>query len=411
MNSHNTRESDRGSRVGHTRDPKPADRSDHDHDRGSRERHSRDHDRDRDLRPAQRNRSRSREDSIVASGSVDADAVHAKSQSNAEINQSQEKDENKLSYAGAAASPKSSQMLQSQSSHENVDKSRSDNNKSHDQHVKNKPYSIMKPTGDIADGKWEKPRYHRKPNRDMKSKSDNKPNKNAKSVDFTLSGIRKETSVDVYVQNIRRKRGESLKDLADKVRIYCQKKGIRVMQARTIANKYYENTVGVKLSIPLRQYDDVIGTRMWPDDVICRKWENKNQGSGTDTSHQSRPRTRNGPTQYDRSRSRDGHRQGRSRSRSRADQRQGRSRSRSRGGQRQGRSRSRSISPLGGRSRSRYRNNQPRYAAATNTYHDKEPKHDSDYWWNNGNEGYTTEEDWEDATWEHSGRRPESEYF
>ena len=89
-----------------------------------------------------------------------------------------------------------------------------------------------------------------------------------KTVDFKLTGVRKEESVDMYIQNISRKRGESLKEISDKVRVYCNKKGVRVMNARTITNKYCEDSVRVKLTIPLRQFDDAIGTRMWPDELV-----------------------------------------------------------------------------------------------------------------------------------------------
>ena len=130
-----------------------------------------------------------------------------------------------------------------------------------------------------------------------------------KKVDFKLTGIKKESSVDVYVSNVKRRRGQNLQDIAEMVRSYCQKNGVRVMYARTIRNRYCEDSVGYKLTVPMRQYDDVIADRFWPDEVSCRKLEQK--GSNTEArtdfrgaDRQSRSRVRDNRDGRDQSRSR-----------------------------------------------------------------------------------------------------------
>lgn len=382
-------------------------------------------DHDRDLSPGQRDKgSRSREDPISTSEKKPGDQLNPSLCNGLPVANHRDVDvvaddseDDKLSYAGVAgASPTLSQIMASQNTHGDISRSKpNDSNRvvpdkiksslKSNQHVVNKNGDIRQHAVNTSDSKigpardkdaldgWQKPRYARKPNRgnnpgnnnqgagntNRSDTNSNNANK-VKSVDFTLSGIRKESSVDVYVQNIRRKRSDTLKELADKVRMYCQSKGVRVMYARIIGNKYYEDCVGCKLTIPLRQYDDVIGTRMWPDDVICRKWENKNQNSGANSDRRPRSRTRNSDGRapsaapHSRSRSRPpGAAHHRSRSRD-ADH------SRSRAPVRR---ESRSPSP-NARSRSRYRAEQTRYGAVNYRHHDdNQRRHDGDYWWHN----------------------------
>ena len=94
----------------------------------------------------------------------------------------------------------------------------------------------------------------------------------SESHDRSLRGRKMEPSVELYLQNIARKDQESVKCVADRVRAYCRKKGLRVMSARVIANKFCDDVVGCRITVPIRQTDDALGTRMWPDEVTCRRW-------------------------------------------------------------------------------------------------------------------------------------------
>ena len=47
------------------------------------------------------------------------------------------------------------------------------------------------------------------------------------------------------------------------------------MQARVITKRRCVDVVGCRITIPIRQIDDVLGNRMWADDVICRRWKNQ----------------------------------------------------------------------------------------------------------------------------------------
>ena len=90
-----------------------------------------------------------------------------------------------------------------------------------------------------------------------------------------ITGIKRETGVKVYVQNLHRKPGQPLREISDNVRKYCSSKGVRSMNAFTIRNKVTDDMVGCQLTIPMRYYDKVIADRFWPAEVVCKKWESK----------------------------------------------------------------------------------------------------------------------------------------
>ena len=96
-----------------------------------------------------------------------------------------------------------------------------------------------------------------------------------KPKDALISGIKRETGIKVYVQNIHRKHGQSLREIANNVRKYCASKNVRSMNAFVIRNKVVDDIVGCQLTIPMRFYDTVIADRFWPSEVVCKKWEDK----------------------------------------------------------------------------------------------------------------------------------------
>ena len=79
-----------------------------------------------------------------------------------------------------------------------------------------------------------------------------------------------------------------MKEIADKVRRYCQREGIRVMAARVMTNRVCEDMVGCRITVPVRKVDDLLGTRFWPNEVSCWRWNKSlgatraSDGDGTD---------------------------------------------------------------------------------------------------------------------------------
>ena len=87
-----------------------------------------------------------------------------------------------------------------------------------------------------------------------------------------LSGISQEQSVCLYVQNIKRNDNSTLGEIASLVRSHLKGNGIRCLSAQVIRNRFVEDTVGCKIMVPLRQKDEVIGIKIWPDKIRCREW-------------------------------------------------------------------------------------------------------------------------------------------
>ena len=162
--------------------------------------------------------------------------------------------------------------------------------------------------------------------------------KRDKAKERKLTGVRQEESIELYARNIKKLPNESLKDIADMVSRYCQKVGVRVMDARTITNKVCKDTVGCKIRIPLRYAEDVLQDRFWPNEVTCRKWAQRPRVE-RDNVFESQER------------------RGRPSSRSSSANQSSRNRSRSVGSVRSNRSRASSISRHSSSGRSRnYRN-------------------------------------------------------
>lgn len=113
-------------------------------------------------------------------------------------------------------------------------------------------------------------------------------NRSPQSNNKILRGRKIEEAEELYVQNIAIEQGESLKDVADMVRAHCVKKGIRIMSARTITNKFCRDVVGCRITIPVRQTDDALGIRIWPDGMSCRRWRKSARNNENNESRESR---------------------------------------------------------------------------------------------------------------------------
>ena len=76
------------------------------------------------------------------------------------------------------------------------------------------------------------------------------------------------------------------------VRTYCAKKGLRVMMARIIVNKFCEDVVGCRMTVPIRQTDEMLGNRIWPDEMICRRWRKSRSFTRNNDRHNGNYNTR-----------------------------------------------------------------------------------------------------------------------
>ena len=94
----------------------------------------------------------------------------------------------------------------------------------------------------MAPGNWQQV-THRK-------RTDNRPPENSEG-NTSLAGLRPKKSGDLYIGNIRRRPGDRLKDVADRVRRHAYQNGLRIMAARVIVLRHCDDVVGCKIAVPI----------------------------------------------------------------------------------------------------------------------------------------------------------------
>ena len=100
-----------------------------------------------------------------------------------------------------------------------------------------------------------------------------------------LSGHKRIQTADMYLSNIKRFPSDTWKNIADRVRQHCAERDMRVIYARVFPNRYSKQFVGCRIVIPATQADDALSNRMWPADVMCRRWKDNNKETNTNTQH------------------------------------------------------------------------------------------------------------------------------
>ena len=63
-----------------------------------------------------------------------------------------------------------------------------------------------------------------------------------------LTGHKRITTADMYLSNIQRLQSDSMKSIADRVKRHCADRGMRVIYARIIPNKYSRDYVGCRIT-------------------------------------------------------------------------------------------------------------------------------------------------------------------
>ena len=103
----------------------------------------------------------------------------------------------------------------------------------------------------------------------------------------------------LYLQNINRPEGVSFKDIADGIKDFAMKKGYLVTFARVFPNKFRDDIVSCRITVPENQSEEMIGSgqRIWPRDVTCRRWSNagppsSNQPEQSQHRHSKYPKRR-----------------------------------------------------------------------------------------------------------------------
>ena len=147
--------------------------------------------------------------------------------------------------------------------------------RSNSAHLTQKPIFIGRKgsiVGNLAESKDSSGKWHVKDSNKSGPKSNikltgGKP-KNSK---IPLTG-RSYKTTDLFVQDITRNEDDSLIDIANRVRAHCKDHDIRVTFARVYPKRFCTETVNCRISVPLDDVDSALGIRIWPDGVVCRRW-------------------------------------------------------------------------------------------------------------------------------------------
>ena len=128
---------------------------------------------------------------------------------------------------------------------------------------------------------------------------------NGSSIKVPLSGVKQKKTCDLYVQDIARYSEDKFIDIANRVREHCLINDIRVSYARVYPKKFCADTVNCRISVPIEDADNALGIRIWPDGVVCRRWNKDPPRRTPIKERQSRsPGRSKGPRSILRSRSR-----------------------------------------------------------------------------------------------------------
>lgn len=92
-----------------------------------------------------------------------------------------------------------------------------------------------------------------------------------------LRGVKQEKTITLYVKNIERGDDEKDDHVKERLKRYVKAKRnqVRLISIYVVHNRFCEDTVGCKLTVPARFKDTLLDAEFWPDDVECREWSTR----------------------------------------------------------------------------------------------------------------------------------------
>ncbi len=99
-----------------------------------------------------------------------------------------------------------------------------------------------------------------------------KPNAHKKNRSSGLKGVthKQEQCVEFYVQNIHRNSDDIDKDIQKEVHDYAETKGLNILSAFIIHNKFWSDLIECKIRVPIAQKDNALDRNTLPVDIKCR---------------------------------------------------------------------------------------------------------------------------------------------
>ncbi len=96
----------------------------------------------------------------------------------------------------------------------------------------------------------------------------------------SLRGHKPEKTVTLYVKNLATGDGETDEKVKNKLKTYIKRrKPIRIINVQVVHNRFCEDTVGCRIVVPVSAEEILVSPGFWPDDVECRAWTKRRQGS------------------------------------------------------------------------------------------------------------------------------------
>ena len=140
-------------------------------------------------------------------------------------------------------------------------------------------------------GPWMIKNANKSSSKQKEIKSDNnKTSKNAKSniqnsqvnnnndtthtrIKYTLEGIKIEKTRDLYLSNIKFPRCATHRQIIEEVTGHAEARNVRIAYVKVFRNRYNQDTVGCKISVPITHVNKIMLSGFWPEYVECRNWE------------------------------------------------------------------------------------------------------------------------------------------
>ncbi len=89
----------------------------------------------------------------------------------------------------------------------------------------------------------------------------------------SLKGFKPERKWILYLKNILKPDDVTEDELSSLITKYCKLKGIDVISAQIIYNRFSNTSVGCKITVPQSQASKAKEEVTWPDHIECRDWK------------------------------------------------------------------------------------------------------------------------------------------
>jgi len=128
-------------------------------------------------------------------------------------------------------------------------------------------------------GQWLQQRTKKRP-RYYRDEPDRYPGGNVSNIKdgvgqskHALKGASREKLTMMYVQNIEISDDDNEDTIISNIRQHCLAKGVKIVRAYVIYNRYNDYIVGCKLSVVVSQKHPLTADDFWPCNIRCREWQ------------------------------------------------------------------------------------------------------------------------------------------